>query len=121
MARKVKKLPQRNKFTIITNGKESEKNYFEALRGTNRSIFNIDVKFENANPTGLVESALCEKKTSNQVWIVFDKDEISNEAVYNVIGIARENDIGVAFSNAAFEVWLLNHFKKSIINNGRYK
>lgn len=112
MARKVKKLPQRNKFTIITNGKESEKNYFEALRGINRSIFNIDVKFENADPTHLVERALREKQTSNQVWIVFDKDEFPNEAVYNAIWTARKNGIGVAFSNAAFEVWLLNHFKE---------
>ncbi len=112
MSRKVKKLPQRDKFTIITNGKESERNYFEAVRGAKHSIFDIAVEFDNADPISLVKRAIREKQASNQVWIVFDKDEFPNEAVYEAMRLARNNGIGVAFSNAAFEVWLIDHFKK---------
>lgn len=112
MARKLKKLSQRDKFTIITNGKESEKNYFEAVRGAKRSIFDIAVEFDNADPISLVQRAMRKKQTSNQVWIVFDKDEFPSEAIYEAMKTARRNGIGVAFSNAAFEVWLIDHFKE---------
>lgn len=112
MPRNVKKLQQRSKFTIITNGKESERNYFEAVRGAKRSIFDIAVEFDNADPISLVKRAIREKQGSNQVWIVFDKDEFPNEAVYEVMVLARKNGIGVAFSNAAFEVWLIDHFRE---------
>ena len=112
MPRNVKKLQQRSKFTIITNGKESERNYFEAVRGAKHSIFDIAVEFDNADPISLVKRAIREKEASNQVWIVFDKDEFPSEAVYEAMRLARKNGIGVAFSNAAFEVWLIDHFRE---------
>lgn len=112
MARRLKKLHQRDKFTIITNGRESEKNYFEAVRRAKRSIFDIAVEFDNADPISLVQRAMRKKQTSNQVWIVFDKDEFPSEAIYEAMKTARRNGIGVAFSNAAFEVWLIDHFKE---------
>lgn len=112
MPRNVKKLQQRSKFTIITNGKESERNYFEAVRGTKHSIFVIAVEFDNADPISLVKRAIREKPDSNQMWIVFDKDEFPSESVYEAMRLARNNGIGVAFSNAAFEVWLIDHFRE---------
>lgn len=112
MARKTKKLQQRNRFIIITNGKETEKNYFTALRGFRHSIYDIKVEFENADPAGLIRRAIREKDSSNRVWIVFDKDEFTDDVVYDVIRTANENDIGYAFSNAAFEVWLIDHFRE---------
>ena len=112
MARKTKNLNQRDKFIIITNGKETEKNYFTALRGYRRSIYQINVEFENSDPIGLVNRAVREKLPSNLVWIVFDKDEFSPDVVYTAMRTAKQNDIGVAFSNMAFEVWLINHFEE---------
>ena len=112
MARKTKGLQTRSKFIILTNGKETEKNYFESLRGFRRSIYDVKVKFINGDPIKLVERAVTEKQTSNQVWIVFDKDEFPVEAIDNTLRLARKNGIRVAFSNAAFEVWLINHFKE---------
>ncbi len=111
MARSVKKLKQRNKFIIITNGKESERNYFEAVLRAKRSIFNVAVEFDNGDPIRLINRAIREKQESNRVWIVFDKDEFPPKAVYDAMSLARKNGIGVAFSNAAFEVWLIDHFK----------
>lgn len=112
MARKTKKLNQRDTFIIITNGKETEKNYFTALRGYRRSIYQISVEFENSDPIGLVNRAVREKLPSNIVWVVFDKDEFSSDVVNEAMRTAKHNDVGVAFSNLAFEVWLIDHFEE---------
>lgn len=112
MARKTKNIPTRNKFIIITNGKESEKNYFTKLRGFRRSVYDIEVEFDNAAPLSLVQRAVREKNSSNTVWIVFDKDEFPKDAVYRAMQIAKQENIGVAFSNIAFEVWLISHFRE---------
>lgn len=112
MARKTKNLKQRNSFIILTNGKESEKNYFTLLRGHRKSIFEIKVKFVNADPIGLIKQAIKVKDSTNRVWIVFDKDEFPNEDIYRTIRLAKKDDIGIAFSNIAFEVWLIAHFKE---------
>lgn len=110
MARKTKQIPQRNEFKIITNGQCSEKNYFKAVKALNRTLFDLTVKFCNADPAGLLEIAIKEKTSTNHVWIVFDKDEFPSDTIYSTMRKARGNNVGVAFSNAAFEVWLLDHF-----------
>ena len=43
MARKTKKIPVRDEFLIVTNGKRSEKDYFEILRSKIKSIYKIKV------------------------------------------------------------------------------
>lgn len=110
MARKVKRIPQRSEFIIFTNGKESETNYFKALRASTRSIYDIKVVFSNGDPVNLVNKAILRKQSANQVWVVFDKDEFPDDAVNNAMRTARRNGIGVAFSNPSFEVWLIDHF-----------
>ena len=45
MPRKTKKIAVRDEFLILTNGKRTEKNYFEAVRSNYKSIFKISVKF----------------------------------------------------------------------------
>ena len=112
MARKTKNLPVRDEFLILTNGKRSEKNYFEELRAYCRSIYKIKVEFQNDAPLKLVEYAIECKAAANRVWCVFDKDYFTDESIYEAMALAESNGIGVAFSNAAFEVWLIDHFKQ---------
>lgn len=45
MPRRSKQLAVRDEFLILTNGRQTEKNYFEAIRANNKSIFKISVKF----------------------------------------------------------------------------
>ena len=111
MARKTKGLTQRNQFIILTNGKNSEQDYFLALQAKGRSIYDIRIEFENAAPIDLIKRAVKEKRGSNRIWIVFDKDEFPSDSINSVFADARKNGIGVAFSNAAFEVWLIDHFR----------
>ncbi len=48
-------------------------------------------------------------KVYGQVWVVFDKDDYTDEQFNNAIKL---NEYNSAWSNPNFEVWLLSHFKK---------
>mgnify|MGYP001659500263 CR=1 FL=1 len=61
MPRKTKQLAVRDEFLILTNGKRTEKNYFEAVRSNYKSIFKISVKFMNDDPVALVSHAILKR------------------------------------------------------------
>ena len=121
MPRRSKQLAVRDEFLILTNGKQTEKNYFEAIRAHYKSIFKISVKFMNDDPVALVNHAIAEKTPRNRVWCVFDKDEFLPASIDRAMKTAKENEIGVAFSNMAFEVWLIDHFKKCCLEKNAEK
>ncbi|MCM1221248.1 MAG: RloB family protein [Lachnospiraceae bacterium] len=113
MARREKiKRQERDKFYIITNGKRTEYNYFSLLKAK-KSIYDVKVEFTNSDPHGLVEYARQYVPESNQVWVVFDVDNSYKEGrLEAAIRLADKNKIKYAFSNLAFEVWLIDHFQK---------
>ena len=41
---------------------------------------------------------------------MFDKDDFSANDFNNAITIAESNNLGVAYSNQAFEYWIILHF-----------
>ncbi len=111
MARTSKKINVLNKFYIITNGKSSEQNYFNLLK-SKKSIYDVKVIFQNNDPVGLVEYAV-NLKDANQIWLVFDIDYTYKEnRLIKAITKAKKYGIKYAFSNLAFEVWLISHFQK---------
>ena len=112
MARKTDTRKTRETFIIITNGKKSEQNYFNLLKSY-KSIYEVKVLFKNAAPTGLVHEAEQYTRDANQVWCVFDIDNTYSEnQLIPAIREAKKNGIKIAYSNAAFEVWLISHFQK---------
>lgn len=112
MSRRQNLINQRNKFYIITNGRETEYNYFNALK-SKKSTYDVTIKFTNKDPLGLVQYTQDFLKDSNQVWIVFDIDYTHEEnRLFPAIILAERTGIKYAFSNLAFEVWLISHFKK---------
>lgn len=46
-----------------------------------------------------------------QVWCVFDKDNFKANDFNSAINLAESNGFKVAYSNQAFEYWLLLHFE----------
>ena len=102
MARKTKNISVRDEFLILTNGKQTEKNYFEAVRSNYKSIFKINVKFKNDDPVALVNHAIAMKNAQNRVWCVFDKDDFPVDSIEQAMRTAKMNGIGIAFSNMAF-------------------
>ena len=112
MARRQNLINQRSKFYIVTNGKETEYNYFNALK-SKKSTYDVAIKFANKDPLGLVQYAQDFLSDSNQVWVVFDIDYTHEEKrLLPAIKCTEESGIKYAFSNLAFEVWLISHFKK---------
>lgn len=98
-----------NEILIVCGGK-TEKLYFEQHRASLAEI-KVVAKQENHNPTRVVEYAIKEKQAKKyiQVWCVFDKDDFPD--FDSAISLAKRNDIRCAFSNEAFEVWYLLHYK----------
>lgn len=110
--RKTDNLKIRNKFYIITNGEQTESNYFSLIK-SRRSIYDVKIIFENKDPLGLVQFAIDNYPDANQKWCVFDIDyTFEDKRLKPAIKLAAENNIKIAYSNMAFEVWLISHFEK---------
>ena len=73
----------------------------------------IDIKGTGRNTTDLVnytnKFVNYANKKYGQVWVVFDKDDYSNEQFDKAI---KTCDYNVAWSNPNFELWLLAHLKR---------
>ena len=116
-----KKLAPPN-YLIICEGKETEPNYFNGLKQKINEKFedrvrivvpSIKIKGTGLNTESLVKYAKQyinqSPKVYGQVWVVFDKDDYTDEKFNNAIKL---NEYNSAWSNPNFEIWLLSHFKK---------
>lgn len=115
-----KKLAPPN-YLIICEGKETEPNYFNGFKKQINEKFGdrisvipaIKVKGTGLNTESLVKYTKQyinkSPKVYGQVWVVFDKDDYTDEQFNNAI---RLNEYNSAWSNPNFEIWLLSHFKK---------
>ena len=112
MPRNKRSLDERSKFYILTNGRETEKNYFDLIK-SKKSIFDVKIEYQNSNPVQLVRYASQYLREANQVWCVFDIDNNFNDGtLIQAIKLAEETGVQIAYSNIAFEVWLLSHYQK---------
>jgi RloB-like protein len=95
---------------IVCEGKNTEPSYFRQFKLTSATIKAIGNGY---NTTSLVNHAITlnQQGTYDQVWCVFDKDQFPANDFNNAITIAAANNFGVAYSNQAFEYWLILHFE----------
>ena len=121
---KSKKLAPAN-YLIVCEGKQTEPNYFNGLKkkinekyGNKIDVLipQIEVKGMGKNTKDLVKYTSKFVNYSNKeygkIWVVFDKDDYSDEQFDNAIANC---DYNVSWSNPNFELWLLLHFRK--VNN----
>ena len=96
------------KFLIVCEGERTEENYFKSFRVLTRPKV-IGLGYD---PLALVNEALLLQGDDNydQVWCVFDRDSVARERFNQAIAKADSNNIRVAYSNEAFELWYLLHF-----------
>lgn len=94
---------------IVCEGKNTEPSYFRQFKLSTATIKPIG---EGYNTVSLVERAtqLSTEKKYEQVWCVFDKDDFDDTDFNNAIQIAEAKNFGVAYSNQAFEYWIILHF-----------
>ncbi len=116
MKRTQKQRKIRDTILIVTNGKRTEKLYFDNLTNSFSSMFKIKVEYKNEQPDELVEYAKnLDSSLYNQIWCVFDIDDSHKEGhLLYALAEAKKHNINIAYSNEAFEVWLLCHLTKNI-------
>lgn len=112
MARRKDVCKAKNDFYIVTNGAQTEMNYFNLIK-SKKSIYSIRTVFSNRDPIGMVEYAKSFLPNANQVWCVFDIDyTYRDNRLIPALEEARKSGIKIAYSNKAFEVWLISHFEQ---------
>lgn len=94
---------------IVCEGKNTEPSYFNQFRLTSATIKPVG---EGYNTISLVNRAIqiSNQSSYEQVWCVFDKDDFDSVDFNNAILLANANGFGIAYSNQAFEYWILLHF-----------
>ena len=104
----------RQRFLIVCEGEKTEPNYFRSFKLLIK-VIEIDIKGVGENPTKLVNSAKefneQEESDYDQVWCVFDRDDVPLEKFNNAIKKAEAQGFKVAYSNEAFELWYVLHFE----------
>ncbi|WP_308584069.1 RloB family protein [uncultured Leuconostoc sp.] len=103
-------------FLIITEGVQTEVNYFKSFPLYAASV--ITVIGTGFNTLSLVERANVIKQSYNakqvefdEAWLVFDKDSFPDQDFDNAVMSARSNGFQVAYSNESFELWFLLHYE----------
>jgi hypothetical protein len=97
---------------IVCGALQTEKQYFEGLRGIERnSAVTVVLKTHPRSPTEVVRYARKLRQANpddfDEVWCVLDVDEFQDIA--EAAAFAKRNGIKVAVSNPCFELWLLLH------------
>jgi hypothetical protein len=101
---------ERQSILIVCEGVNTEPSYFRQFRLTSGRIVALGAGCETIR---VVEKAVEEQKKGkyDQTWVVFDKDDFSDQDFNAAIEKAKQLNFGVAYSNQAFEYWLILHFE----------
>jgi hypothetical protein len=101
----------KQRFLIVCEGERTEPNYFRQFR-VPKNVVALDVVGFGYNTVSLVEKAisLSRQEEYDQVWCVMDRDSFPAQDFNNAFQIASANNIRIAYSNEAFELWYLLHF-----------
>ncbi len=114
-------------FLIVCEGERTEPNYFRSFKLTSA---NVTVEGCGRNTVSLIKKAVEIRRKAEkddeiyaQVWCVFDRDSFPLRNFNEAIKLAGRNDIKVAYSNEAFELWYLLHFHyyDTGISRAKYK
>ena len=101
------------RFLIICEGEKTEPAYFNGFRVPSVTIEIVGLA---KAPLELVERADERQKEGDydQVWCVFDRDQVSAGLFQQALALAQRRKILIAYSNPAFELWFLLHFHSCV-------
>ncbi len=113
---------QRKLFVIATEGEKTEKIYFDYLKNTgllklNINIIVLNTKGGRSSPKQVLKRLQIYNEENNidtqkdELWLVIDRDRGSNSLndIQEIYKNCKKDNIGFAFSNPCFELWLLIH------------
>lgn len=122
MTRKVFTRDEIPNFLIVCEGTETEPLYFKGFHIG--YVVDVTVTGVGKSNINLVKDAikLMAKEEYDQVWVVFDIDECTPGQFNEAINLSRRNNIKVAYSNRAIEIWFLLHFHfhDTSLDRGQY-
>jgi hypothetical protein len=104
---------ERRSVLIVTNGKDTELDYFNALREESWvTADKITPKFINGAPVKAVirAAAIRAENEYDEAWVVCDVDEFGVRAAMDEA--ARHDDVELVLSKPCFEVWLILHLRQ---------
>jgi hypothetical protein len=107
------KILERPTILIVCEGENTEPSYFRQFKLSSATIKPIG---EGYNTKSLVKRAfqLSKDKSYEQVWCVFDADPKPDNPKHaknfnDAIRLAEQRGFGLAYSNQAFEYWIILH------------
>jgi hypothetical protein len=94
----------------VCDGQNTEPSYFNQFRLASARVVVVG---EGNNTTSTVQQAiqLSRQQAYDQVWCVFDRDSFPANNFNSAVARAAAHGLHVAYSNQAFEYWLLLHFE----------
>ncbi|RZJ91622.1 MAG: RloB domain-containing protein [Hymenobacter sp.] len=95
---------------IVYDGQNTEPSYFNQFRLASTRVIAVG---QGNNTTSTVQQAiqLSRQEQHDQVWCVFDRASFPTNNFDNAIARAEAYGLQVAYSNQAFDYWLLLHFE----------
>lgn len=118
--------PPKRRILIACDGRETEPNYFDGLRreqAVQDAFYVKVVPGDGKTPLSAIGKAIAAVETAerrgpsfayDEVWCVLDVEQAGeNPQLEEARGLARENGFHIAWSNPAFEVWILAHFDRT--------
>lgn len=106
-------LIEKESFLIICEGENTEPIYFKSFRLSSARIKTLSYP-NKGNALNFVNSAIIYKNTReddfDHYWVVFDKDENTNENFNSAITLAKNQGFNVAYTIQSFEFWFILHF-----------
>lgn len=105
---------QRRIIRIMSEGQVTEPEYLRRLAKSNSNVV-LKIEKSGKSPDILVREAqklyrLANRiRSSDQVWCIFDVDNVSKQSIKEIRARASTNDIKTAISNPCFELWLVLH------------
>ncbi len=112
--RRVNQRELRKLFLIVCEGEKTEPNYFEQFRLKKevREIHGIGAVAESLvkKAIDMRNSAARQRIKFDQVWCVFDRDSNPPDIFNRAFELAKRENINIAYSNEAFELWYFLHF-----------
>lgn len=125
-----------SRYLIVCEGEATEPNYFEGIKLKINSRYNVSknsiskieltIHGTGRNTNDLVEfvKEMVNKSSLGygHVWIIYDKDDFSDDQFNSSIQQAESCGYNVGWSNEAVELWFILHFEylNSGIQRGKY-
>lgn len=105
---------QRRIIRVMSEGYITEPEYLRRLAKSNSNIVLKIVKSGKSPDTLVREAQKLYRSTnrirsSDQVWCIFDVDDVSKQSIEKIRTRASANGIKTATSNPCFELWLVLH------------